>query len=42
MKYRDGFTELWEAIIEFEKMFDESGIGVLMTLEQVEILRYRK
>jgi len=28
--------------INTEKMFDESGIGVLMTLEQVEILRYRK
>jgi PII-like signaling protein len=29
-----------EAIEEFEKMIDESGCGVLMTLEQVEIIHY--
>ena len=26
----------------FEQMIDESGAGVLMTLEQVEIIRYHK
>jgi len=30
------------AISEFEKMIDESGAGVLMTLEKVEIIRYHK
>ncbi len=29
-----------EAIDEFEKMIDESGCGVLMTVERVEIIRY--
>jgi len=30
------------AIGAFEQMIDESGAGVLMTLEQVEIIRYHK
>ncbi len=30
------------AIDTIEKMIDESGAGVLMTLEQVEIIRYHK
>ena len=30
------------AIKEFELMIEDSGAGVLMTLEQVEIIRYHK
>ena len=30
-----------EAIEAFKRMMDETGVGVLMTLEQVEIIRYR-
>ena len=30
-----------EAIKAFKNMMDETGAGVLMTLEQVEIIRYR-
>lgn len=31
-----------KAVTEFEKMIDESGAGVLMTMEQVDILRYHQ
>ena len=31
-----------QAVTEFEKMVEEGGKGVLMTLETVEILRYKK
>ncbi len=30
------------AVSEFEKMIDASGAGVLMTMEQVDILRYHQ
>lgn len=38
----DNEERIKKAIKEFEKIFDEVGSGVLMTLEQVDILRYRK
>lgn len=38
----DREDKIKSAITEFEAMIDESGAGVLMTLEQVEIIRYHK
>ncbi len=38
----DNEQRIREAIEAFEAIFDETDAGVLMTLEQVEILRYRK
>jgi PII-like signaling protein len=36
----DTQEKIKEAIEAFDKMIDESGCGVLMTMEQVEIIRY--
>jgi PII-like signaling protein len=38
----DTEAKIKSAIKEFEKMIDESGAGVLMTQESVEIIRYHK
>lgn len=38
----DTEEKIKKAIKEFEKMIDESGAGVLMTLEPVKIIRYHK
>ena len=38
----DKEEKIKEAIKMFEEMIEKSGAGVLMTLEQVEILRYHK
>ena len=38
----DTKEKIKSAIKEFEAMIDESGAGVLMTKEQVEIIRYHK
>lgn len=38
----DSEEQIKKAIKEFELMIDASGAGVLMTLEQVEIIRYHR
>jgi uncharacterized protein len=38
----DTEEKIKKAIKEFEAMIDESGAGVLMTQEKVEIIRYHK
>jgi len=38
----DSEQKIRAAIAAFEKMIDESGAGVLMTLEQAEVIRYHK
>ena len=38
----DSETRIAEAVGAFEQLIEEGGKGVLMTLETVEILRYKK
>jgi len=38
----DTDEKIKSAIRDFESMIDESNAGVLMTMEKVEIIRYRK